>query len=176
MRPTEEPPALPTTDRTVPTTDRRRFLALVGGASAVALAGCGAADDTPDYEEGETVDAEGEERTAEETTAAAALARTEVDDGLSPLSALDLADHEFVVEEGFRRATVQGTAENTGENRLTDAEVRVRVYDEEDALFGQYADSIGDLEPGMEWSFTVIVLEAPEEIARYEIAVLGRSE
>ncbi len=176
MRPTDDPPAIPTTDRSLQPPDRRRFLALAGGAAATALAGCGAADDTPDYQEGETIDADGEERTAEETTAAAALAETELDDELSPLSDLDLADHEFVVEEDFRRSTVQGTVENAREGRLTDVEVWVRVYDDGDALLGRYADSIGGLEPGTEWAFTVIVLEAPTEVGGYEIAALGRSE
>jgi hypothetical protein len=176
MRPIEEAPGGSTAGRSAETPDRRRFLALAGGATLTAFAGCGAADDTPDYEQSETVDADGEERTAEETTAAAALAETEVNDELSPLSELDLVEHEFVVEEDFRRSTVQGTVENGREGRLTDVEVRVRVYDGDDALLGQYADSIGDLEPGTEWAFTVIVLEPPTEVGGYEITALGRSE
>ncbi|WP_331234467.1 FxLYD domain-containing protein [Natronorarus salvus] len=176
MRSTEEFSGDRTTGHSVPRPDRRRLLALVGGAAATVLAGCGAADDTPDYEEGESVDADGEERTAEETTAAAALAETELNDGLSPLDDLDIADHGFVVEEDFRRATVQGTVENARQGRLTDVEVWVRIYDDGDALLGRYADSIGDLDPGERWAFTVIVLESLVEIERYELAVVGRSE
>jgi hypothetical protein len=42
-------------------------------------------------------------------------------------------------------------------------------------MIGRYLDSVGDLEGGASWEFTVILLEAPEDIASYDIAVVGLS-
>ncbi|AFZ73849.1 hypothetical protein SAMN05443661_12838 [Natronobacterium gregoryi] len=113
---------------------RRRLLLYAGG--AVALGGClgdgSVGGDGPTYEAGTVADADGDERTAAEMAAAAAVAETEITETVTPLAELSLLDHEFVVEDDFRRSTVQGRLENTGEDRIQTVEVRVRVYDDED--------------------------------------------
>lgn len=154
---------------------RRRVLASLGaGAAAVGLAGCGdPVSDAPSYERREVGDVDGEPRSAAETTAAAALAEQDHDERASELGALTLADHEFVLEDDFRGATVQGTVRNTGDDRIRTVEVRVRVLDDRDRQLGRYLATTGDLAPGSTWSFTAILLEKPATIAAYEIATLG---
>ena len=151
---------------------RRRVLAAVGVASGAALAGC--LDDAgPEHEDGDVPDVDGEPRTAEEMAAAEALAEQEVREGVSQLDALVVADHEFVLEEGYEGATVQGTVENEGDALVELVEVRVRVSDAEDTVLGRYLDRTGDLEGGETWAFTVVLLESPADVADYDIAVLG---
>lgn len=151
---------------------RRHFVSALGAGAGVALTGCINSGD-PTYEDGQVDDADGEERTAEEATAAEAQADQEARDDLTSLDTLALRDHEFVMEDGFAGATVQGTVENTGEDRVEAVEVRVRVYDDEGNQLGRYLDSTGDFDGETTWSFQVILLESPEDIARYDIAVLG---
>lgn len=147
---------------------------LGAGAATVGLAGCSdAVSDAPSYERRAVGDVDGEPRSAAETSAAAALAQQEHDDRASELGALSLASHEFVLEDDYRGATVQGTVRNTGDDRIRTAEVRVRVFDDRDRQLGRYLATTGDLAPGSTWSFTVILLERPADIAAYEIAVLG---
>lgn len=154
---------------------RRRFLAIGGGTTA-ALAGCLGSGSTaePDYESGDVPDdVDGEERTTEETTAAEAVAEVTPRDDLAPLDGLSIIDHEFVFESGYTGSTVQGTVENTSSERVRAAEVRVRVYNADGEVLGLYLDSVGDLDGGAEWSFQVILLESPADIADYDIAVVG---
>lgn len=152
--------------------NRRGFLAAVGAAAT--LAGCTdeGARSEPRYEEGDA-GAGGEERTPEEMAVAEALAVDEPGDSVTVLDALSLAEHEFVVQDGFKRATVQGTVENEGDDRVKTAEVRVRAYDAEGNHLGRYFDRTGDIDAGTSWSFEVIVLEAPDDVESYDIAVLG---
>lgn len=153
---------------------RRRVLSLLGTAGAVGLAGCGTADSEPTYEEGEAdPPADAEERTPEEMTAAEGLAEQGAREDAAPLDSLSLVEHEFVFEEGFQGSTVQGTVENEGDGRIEMAEARVRVYDEEGAMLGRYLDSVGDLDGGGSWGFSVVLLESPEDVAEYDIAVVG---
>ena len=151
---------------------RRRVLAAVGVASGAALAGC-LDDGGPEYEAGEVPDVDGDPRTAEEMTAAQALAEQEVRERVSPLADLVLTDHEFVLEDGYEGATVQGTVQNDGDELVELVEVRVRVADADDTLLGRYLDRTGDLAGGEAWAFTVVLLESPAEVADYDIAVLG---
>lgn len=153
-------------------TNRRGFLAAVGAAAT--LAGCtdDEARSEPRYEEG-SADAGGEERTPEEMAVAEALAVQEPRDSVTVLGALSLAEHEFVVHDGFKGATVRGTVDNEGDERIKSAEVRVRVYDAEGNQLGRYFDRTGDVDAGVSWSFEVIVLEAPDDVDSYDIAVLG---
>ncbi|WP_252699946.1 FxLYD domain-containing protein [Natronosalvus vescus] len=159
---------------------RRRLLTTTGVAlgSTLGLAGClgrgGPAYDGDGTEPGRTpVDADGEARTTEEMAAASALAVTEPAEGVSPVEGIEIADHAFVLEDDFRGSTVQGRLENTGDDRLSVVEVRVRVYDEAGAQLGLYLDRTSDLEANTAWSFTVILLEAPSDIASYDIAAVG---
>ena len=152
--------------------NRRRVLAAVGAASGAALAGC-LDDGGPAYEAGDVPDVDGEPRTAEEMAAAEALAEQEVREGVSPLDDLAVADDEFVLEDGYEGATVQGTVENEGDDLIELVEVRVRVYDADAALLGRYLDRTGDLEGGEAWAFSVVVLESPVDVADYDLAVLG---
>lgn len=151
---------------------RRRLLGAAGSALGVAIAGCiggGAAD----YDHGGAVDLDGEPRSSEEMTAAEAVAEEEVREGVTPLAALDVADHAFVLENGFEGSTVQGRIENAGGDRLDLVEVRARVYDGAGDRLGRYLDRTGDLEAGEGWAFTIVVLESPADVARYEVAALG---
>ncbi|WP_312911173.1 FxLYD domain-containing protein [Natronosalvus caseinilyticus] len=164
-------------------TSRRGALAAVGSIAGMAIAGCLGTGTSPSYggtddEEGADtervpVDVDGEGRTAEEMTAAAALADDGPADGVSPLDAITLIDHEFVLEDGYQGSTVQGTLENAGNDRLALVEIRVRVYDDADDLLGAYFRHTNDLDSGSTWAFTVYVLESPADIAAYDIAALG---
>lgn len=154
--------------------DRRRFLALLGSGAAVGFAGCGATGGEPTYEEGEAdPPGDAEERTPQEMTAAQGMAEQEARQDAAPLDALSLVDHEFAFEGGAQGSTVQGTVENRGEDRIQLAEVRVRVYDENGDLLDRYLDSTGDFDGGTSWAFTVVLLEAPGDIASYDVAVVG---
>ncbi|SFB68892.1 hypothetical protein SAMN05444422_101193 [Halobiforma haloterrestris] len=162
-----------------PSFDRRRALAALGSGVATAIAGCLGDDGLaingdPRYEEG-TVDVgdDAENRSAEEMTAAEALAEQEVTESVTTLDVLELVDHEFVLEDDYRGSTVQGTVENTGSDRIELAEVRVRVYDDAGAQLGRYLATVGDLDGGARWSFQVVVLQSPGDIARYDVTALG---
>lgn len=155
---------------------RRTFVAALGAGSVAGLAGCLGSESTaePAYEAGDVPDdVDGEERSAEEATAAEAMAEQTPRDDLAPLDDLSLLDHEFALEEGFTGPTVQGTAENAGDERFSAAEVRVRVYNDEGEQLGLYLDSISDLEGDTEWAFEVVLLESPDDLADYDIAVVG---
>lgn len=151
---------------------RRGLLATLGGAIGAALAGCLDGRD-PDYEEGDVPDVDGEARTAEEMTAAEAIAEQEVREGVSPIGDLVVTDHEFVLEDGHEGATVQGIVENGRDERIDLVEVRVRAYDADGDHLGRYLDRTGDLDGGERWAFTVVVLESPADVASYDVAVLG---
>lgn len=153
---------------------RRRLLGAVGTVLTVGVAGCTSGPSRPTYDR-RTVEppADAEPRTAAETTAAALQATTETSDAVVPVEAVTLTDHAFVFESGYLGATVQGTVRNDAESQVGIAEVRVRVYNDADQLLGQYVDTGSDLAGGKEWSFTVLLLESPSDIAAYEITALG---
>ncbi|WP_436347282.1 FxLYD domain-containing protein [Natronorubrum sp. FCH18a] len=160
-------------------TSRRRVLASVGAGIAAAAAGCigsGGIDGEPSYEDGnvgEVNTSNASERSAEEMSAAESLAEQEPSQSVTPLDVLSLVDHEFVVEDGYLGSTVQGTVENTGDDRLQIVEVRTRIYNDAGNVIGQYLASNGDLDPDSAWEFQVVVLEAPADVADYDITVLG---
>jgi len=166
-----------TADRAAATT-RRRLLAGVGASAAAALAGCSAVDgdfgSEPSFER-RSVDADGEGRSAQEMTAAAALAQRSADRNLTQLNDLSVEAHEFVLEDGFLGATVQGRLRNTAEKRLQTVEVRVRALDDRDRHLGRYLASTGDLAAGATWSFQVVLLESPGDVAAYDIGAFGMS-
>jgi hypothetical protein len=143
---------------------------------AGSIAGClgSGSSGEPEYESGDVSDdIDGEERTTEEMTAAEALANQEPQADLAAIEVLSIHSHEFVFEEDYTGSTVQGTAENTGDERLSSAEVRVRVYNDDGELLGMYLDTTSDFDGGTEWNFEVIVLESPDDIAGYDIAIVG---
>jgi hypothetical protein len=154
---------------------RRGLLGAVGTGIGVAVAGCSdvSGSEAPDYESGEVGDLDGEERSTEEMATAEALAETDPNEGVTTLDSLSLESHEFVLEDGYTGPTVQGTVENTGDDRIQLVEVRVRVYNDEGEQIGRYLDVAGDLNPGTNWAFEVILLEAPADIADYDIALVG---
>lgn len=160
-------------------TSRRRVLASLGAGLATAAAGCtggGDLDGEPTYEDGTDVEintSNVSDRSAEETTAAEALAEQEPTESVTPLQPLSLVDHEFVVEDGYLGSTVQGTVENTGSDRIQIVEVRTRIYNDAGNVIGQYLANTGDLDGGATWEFQVVVLEAPADVADYDITVLG---
>lgn len=158
------------------TPSRRRVLTALGAATATALAGCttGAGiGGEPTFEDGTVDDVDGEDRSAEELTAAESVAEREVNEGVSSLDALTVADHAFVLEDDYRGPTVQGTVENAADDRIDLVEVRVRVFDDDGDRLGRYLDTTGDLDADTDWSFEVILLESPDDVADYDIAVLG---
>ncbi|MFC4543955.1 FxLYD domain-containing protein [Halosolutus amylolyticus] len=160
-------------------TSRRRLLASIGAGIAAAAAGCagsGGLDGEPTYEDG-TVDAgnvtNASERSATQMAAAEAVAEREPNTAVTPLDPLSLIEHEFVVEDNYLGSTVQGIVANTGSDRIQLVEVRTRVYDDAGNMLGQYLASTGDLNGGASWSFQVVVLESPADVADYDITVLG---
>lgn len=154
---------------------RRRFLALVGTGATAALVGCtGDSGGGPGYQEGEVdVPDDASSRTLEQTRAAQASAGTTVNESVSSMDGLDITNHEFTYQSGYKGSTVQGDVENTGSGRMDTVEVRVRVYNDDDEQLGRYVASTGDLASGSTWDFEVILLESPSDIADYDIAVLG---
>ncbi len=152
---------------------RRRFLASVGVGTTVVLGGCARTSNKPGYESRSVNETAGDPRTANEMVAAEALAQQDANESASPLSSLELGNHQFVVKKGYKGPTVQGTASNTGNGLLTFAEVRVRVYDDTGAQIGRYLDTTGDLTAGATWRFEVILLASAKEIAKYDIALVG---
>lgn len=152
---------------------RRRVLEAIGATLSVGIAGClGSGEPTYEYRTVEPpVDAE--PRTPTELTAAAQIATTETHNGVTTTAAVDLTDHEFVFESGYLGSTVQGTVVNRSSNRIELVEVRVRVYNSDDQLLGRYVDSVADLDAGETWSYTVLVLKSPSDIAAYDITALG---
>lgn len=160
-------------------TSRRRVLASVGAGIAAAAAGCtgsGGIDGEPTYEDGnigELNTSNASERSAEEMTAAEAVAEQEPSESVTPLDPLSLVDHEFVVEDGYLGSTVQGTVENTGDDRIQLVEVRARIYNDAGNVIGQYLATNGDLDADTAWEFQVVVLEPPADVADYDITVLG---
>ncbi|WP_408959324.1 FxLYD domain-containing protein [Natrinema sp. 74] len=160
-------------------TSRRRVLASLGTGIAAVAAGCtgsGGIGGEPTYENGvvgEINTSGNASRSATEMAAAAALADQQSSTSVTPLNALAVTDHEFVVKDGYLGSTIQGTVENSGSSRIQIVEVRTRVYDDSDVLLGRYLASTGDLNAGSMWAFQVIVLESPSDVASYDITVLG---
>lgn len=153
---------------------RRRFLVAAGAGVSTALAGCSGRPDTVEYESGGTVDpASKEEPNASAASAAAARAELDGHDYAVPLDTLALRDHELDVKDDYRGVVIQGSVENTGQQRLELVEVRARVYNTDGEHLGQYLDSTHDLAAGATWSFDVIVLETPSDVGSYDVAVLG---
>ena len=153
---------------------RRRFLALVGAGVPAALAGCSDRPDTADYEAGKTVDPPpANESNASAAAAAAARAERTGSDYAVPLDVLALRSHELDVTDDYRGVVIQGTVENTSQQRVELVEVRTRVYNDDGEQLGRYLDSTHDLAAETTWSFDVIVLEEPSDVGSYEIAVLG---
>ncbi|TYL40079.1 hypothetical protein CV102_00415 [Natronococcus pandeyae] len=155
---------------------RRAVLSSLGGGLAASVAGCtddvGTGGGDPVYER-RAVDVDGEERSESEMATADRLAEQEIHEQVTPLDALVVADHEFSLEDDYRRSTVQGTVENEQDDRIETAEVRVRVYDDEGRQLGPYLDHTVDLDGGSQWSFEVVLLESPDDVAEYGITVLG---
>ncbi|QRV16456.1 FxLYD domain-containing protein [Haloterrigena salifodinae] len=160
-------------------TSRRRLLAAVGAGVSAAVAGCtgsGGLAGEPSYEDGNGVEINASNvssRNTSEMSTAAALANQQPSQSVTPLDPLSLTDHEFIVEDGYLGSTVQGTVENTGSDRLQIVEVRTRIYNDAGNVIGQYLTTTGDLGGGETWEFLVVVLEAPSDVADYDIAVLG---
>lgn len=154
---------------------RRRVLGLLGTGVAGALAGCNdvGINGEPRYERREVGALEAENRSTEEVTAAEAIATQETTEGVTPLDSLTIAEHQFVLEDGYLGPTVQGLVRNTGENRIKLAEVRVRVFNANGNQIGRYLATTGDLDGGAAWEFQVVILKPPTAIAEYDIAVLG---
>ncbi|WP_455448765.1 FxLYD domain-containing protein [Natrinema thermotolerans] len=161
------------------TTSRRRLLASLGVGMATAAAGCTGSDalgGDPSYESGNVgpINASNaSSRNASEMSTASSLAQQQPTNSVTPLDSLELVEHEFVLEDGYLGSTVQGTVTNTGADRLQIVEVRTRIYNDAGNLLGRYLASTGDLGAGDAWEFQVVVLEAPSDVADYDITVLG---
>ena len=65
---------------------------------------------------------------------------------------------------------VEGIAQNTGDKRLSYAEVRVRFYDSDGTLLDTSIDNTNDLDPGMKWRFKVYYF-GDGTPAKYDIGV-----
>jgi hypothetical protein len=90
--------------------------------------------------------------------------------------ALEVVDHEYVVEGGDQR--VRGTVENTGDATYDYVEVHVDPYDSEETQLGRFKtdsqESIDRLAPGSAWEFSV-GFETESEVARYDVWATGRT-
>lgn len=161
---------------------RRRVLASIGGGATALLAGCaGGSGGSSDYVDGEVNVSEldlsnNSSRSTSEMSTASSLAQVETTNSASSLDSLELGNHEFAFEEGYKGSVVRGTVTNTSEEQIKLAEVRVRAFDDSGTYLGQYMDSVGDLGPGTTWEFEAILLLSPTDIATYDIAVFGVPE
>ncbi|AGB32892.1 hypothetical protein C488_09584 [Natrinema pellirubrum DSM 15624] len=160
-------------------TSRRRLLASLGVGMATAAAGCTGSDGLggePSYESGTVGQinaSNASSRNASEMSTASSLAQQQPNNSVTPLDPLELVEHEFVLEDGYLGSTVQGIVTNTGADRLQIVEVRTRIYNDAGNLLGRYLASTGDLGADDTWEFQVVVLEAPSDVADYDITVLG---
>lgn len=160
-------------------TSRRRVLATLGTGLAAAAGGClggGGLGGQPTYENRDVsgVNASNvSNRSTSEMSTAAALTQDQPSNAVTPLDSLELVEHRFVVEPGYLGSTIQGIVANTGTDRIQTVEVRTRVYNDDGTMLGRYLASTGDLPGGSQWKFQVIVLEAPSDVASYDITVLG---
>lgn len=173
-----------TTDDNTRSISRRRALGLLGASLATALAGCSGQNSQGsqsggDYDfeaEGEADNLSDENNTstnASEATAAEARADDQPSDYATELDELELRNHDILQRDNYKGVVIEGLVENTGSERIKTAEVRARVYNDDDNLLGRYLASTNDLDPGMTWSFEVIVLESPEDVDSYDLAVVG---
>lgn len=153
---------------------RRRLLEVIGLAAGAGVAGCLGSSGDHDYGPQVSVDAQGNGSldNATEASTQEAFAQQEPDPDAVSVDVLTLVDHEPVVEEGFKGLTVQGTVENTADELVEYAELRVRAYDG-DTHLGTYLDSTTDLGGGRRWAFEVVVLEAPDDVTAYDAGVFG---
>ncbi len=159
---------------------RRHALAVIGTGLTSIFAGCSARGSnqsgTPDYQPGNTSEGGLSNNTssnASQATAASARAETQPTDYAIDLGVLDIRDHRISVKNNYKGVTIQGTVEHTGNQRLELAEVRSRIYNTDGNYLGFYLDSTNALDPGMTFSFDIIVLEKPSDIGSYDIATVG---
>lgn len=131
---------------------RREFVYGGGIVLGVSIAGCSEGDET-EFESG---DGNGGGDNDEPS----------VDD-------VEIVEHDMVVERGqyTDEVYVEGIVENNSGERLNYVEVTVRIYDENDAQLESYIDNTTDLDDGRSWAFEVMILEDPDDIDSYDIAV-----
>jgi hypothetical protein len=135
---------------------RRGFLAGVGTAVTITLAGCGT--DDPEFESGNG--GGGDDSSTSESD-----------------NDLEILEHQLLREnEGARseRVSVEGSAENTSDGQLSYAEVRARFLDEDGTLLESSLDNVNDLGSGMKWQFEIRFPGSGEDasaVSEYEIAV-----
>ena len=153
---------------------RRRVLELAGLGATAGVAGCLGGGGDHNYGARTSVDARGNGSldNATEASAQEAFADQTPDPDAVSVEQLALLDHEPVATGGFKGLTVQGTVENTGEELIEYAEVRVRAFDG-DTHLGTYLTSTNDLAGGTPWEFEVVVLEAPDDVTGYDAGVFG---
>lgn len=166
------------TDEQFSGTSRRRVLSAVGGGAVALLGGCLDGSDATSYVDGdidapENVSSDNASRSATEMSTAASLAEVEPNRSASPLSSLELENHEYAFEGGYEGSTVQGTVSNTGDEPIKYTEVRVRVFDDDGSYLGLYLDSVSEFSARTSWNFEVIVLNSLDTLADYEIGVFG---
>ena len=60
--------------------------------------------------------------------------------------------------EYFMTYSVEGTAKNTGSERVSYAQINVRFYDKNNVMIGNSLDNAADIDPGITFSFKVMYL------------------
>lgn len=150
------------------------MLGAVGASLAAAVAGCVAGGGS-EFEQGGSVDVEGNASLDDPTAAQAqqSFANQQINEQANDIEELELLDHEPVVRDDFRGLAIEGRAENTGSEVLEYVEIRIRVFDDQDRHLDTYLDTVANLGPGTVWAFDVVVLEAPEDVATYDVGTFG---
>jgi hypothetical protein len=137
--------------------DRRAYLSLGVGAMA-AIAGC---SDETDFEEGNT----------------GGNGNGDSDSSGDSDDALEILEHELVRENAgsaSETVSVEGRAENVGDQQLSYVEVRARFYNEAGDQLDSSLDNTNDLDPGTTWAFEIqhfAIGEDAAEVADYDIGV-----
>lgn len=130
---------------------RRHWLKVTGGvAGALALAGC--SGDT-EYEDGGESDGNSDDSSDSSSD-----------------KKLKILNDEWYVED--YTAGVKGTAENVSGDTLGYISIKVKFYDDSDALIESSLDNINDLEAGGKWKFDVMFPGTnTEDVSSYKIGV-----
>ena len=84
---------------------------------------------------------------------------------------IKILSHEMKTGD-YGTISVVGTAENVAGKNLGYVEIRVKFYDDSDALLETFIDNVNDLGAGEKWNFEVVYPSLDgDEVARYEIGV-----
>lgn len=137
---------------------RRQVLSAVGVAGLTAIAGC--SEDT-DFEEGN-----GNGNGSGNGNGGSGEDEPSSDD-------IVITEHDMVINRGefTDEVNIEGIVENNSGQRANYVEVTARIYDADGNQLDSYIDNTNELADGGSWAFDIMVLDDPDDIDSYDIAV-----